>query len=171
MAVNFTHASNSTIQTSVATLFSRTELPIAKIAEGAGVSEATARFIIKTMYTREQRKERMSRVYANSKAGELNPMHGKYAQAHPNFKGVVSDGNGYQMVLKPDWYTGRKGSKHVFLHSVIMCQALGLTEVPKGFVIHHIDGDKTNNDIDNLALLTVSGHGKIHALERATTIQ
>lgn len=35
-------------------------------------------------------------------------------------------------------------------------------EVPKGYVIHHIDRDITNNDICNLALLTPGYHTKLH---------
>ena len=45
-----------------------------------------------------------------------------------------------------------------------MAEHLGLTEIPKGFVVHHIDGNKHNNDISNLALVTVSGHGKWHGI-------
>jgi hypothetical protein len=35
-----------------------------------------------------------------------------------------------------------------------------------GEVVHHIDGDKTNNDISNLMLLTNSDHMKLHAILR-----
>ena len=33
----------------------------------------------------------------------------------------------------------------------------------KGEVVHHIDGDKTNNKLDNLYLTTVAEHNKLHA--------
>lgn len=37
----------------------------------------------------------------------------------------------------------------------------------KNEVVHHIDGDRTNNNIENLVLTDSSGHGKIHgSLER-----
>jgi hypothetical protein len=32
--------------------------------------------------------------------------------------------------------------------------------IPKGFVIHHIDGNKTNNDLSNLELLKRNDHDK-----------
>lgn len=35
-------------------------------------------------------------------------------------------------------------------------------EIPKGYEIHHIDGDKSNNDISNLQLVTSEEHHKIH---------
>ena len=80
------------------------------------------------------------------------------------YNGVIENGNGYLMCLKPDWYTGRKNAKYVFLHTLVMCEALGLTELPKGFCVHHIDFNRYNNDISNLALMTVSAHSKLHLL-------
>jgi len=35
--------------------------------------------------------------------------------------------------------------------------------IPKGMVIHHIDGTKDNNRIDNLLLCTVAEHNQCHA--------
>lgn len=83
------------------------------------------------------------------------------------YKGTdVVDGKGYVIIPKPEWYVGRKNSKYVYLHSVVMCESLGITEIPKGFCVHHIDGNKTNNDISNLCLLTVEAHSKLHQIQR-----
>lgn len=35
--------------------------------------------------------------------------------------------------------------------------------IPKGMVVHHIDGSKTNNQLDNLLLCTVEQHNNCHA--------
>ena len=35
-------------------------------------------------------------------------------------------------------------------------------DIPKGYDIHHIDHDKSNNDISNLALVTKKQHSKLH---------
>lgn len=40
-------------------------------------------------------------------------------------------------------------------------------DIPKGFHVHHIDGDKSNNDISNLALLTPQAHNKLHVKTRS----
>jgi len=39
-------------------------------------------------------------------------------------------------------------------------------EIPKGLLIHHIDKNKMNNDINNLALLTSVEHNLLHAKDR-----
>jgi hypothetical protein len=39
--------------------------------------------------------------------------------------------------------------------------------IPKGFVVHHIDEDVTNNDLSNLQLLSRSEHAKHHYYETA----
>jgi transcriptional antiterminator len=46
-----------------------------------------------------------------------------------------------------------------------MCVALNIPKIPKGFIIHHLDEDKRNNNIDNLALITITAHNRIHAHE------
>lgn len=144
-------------------LYEETSLTDAQIAEELGISVTWLyRGFLYDMYDREYRKMRKQRSYQLSKLGDKNPMKGKTKEQHPRYKERVSDGKGYWMVLKPDWYTGRKGCQHVFEHSVVMCKALGLTEIPEGYVVHHIDGDRHNNDIDNLALMTNSAHSKLH---------
>ena len=38
--------------------------------------------------------------------------------------------------------------------------------IPKGYNLHHIDGDKLNNKLENLKLLTISEHHKLHTPKR-----
>ena len=35
--------------------------------------------------------------------------------------------------------------------------------IPKGYEIHHIDGNTMNNDITNLMMVTIKEHKEIHA--------
>lgn len=39
--------------------------------------------------------------------------------------------------------------------------------IPKGYEVHHIDEDKSNNDISNLQLLTKAEHMRLHSNKRA----
>lgn len=152
-------------------LFENTELTIENIAKEIDWSFYETYQWICFNYSKEVRKERKRKCYSNSKQGQLNPMFGKKEADHHNYIGDVADGKGYLMRLKPHWYTGRKGCKHVFVHHIVICESLGLTEIPKGFCVHHIDGNKTNNELSNLALMTTVAHMRLHQLERATTIR
>lgn len=147
-----------------------TTLMFSEIADLAGVSNKVVWGRAQKVLTATQRKKRWKTNLSKTKMGTSNPMFGKFREEHHNYKGVVSDGKGYAMILRPDWYTGRRGSRHVFVHHVVMCSYLGITEMPKGFCIHHINGDRLDNSIDNLALMSQTGHQRLHAREkRATT--
>lgn len=56
-------------------------------------------------------------------------------------------------------------NKQVRQHVIIMESMLGRPLV-KGEIVHHIDGNKQNNDPENLLLLTQSEHMKIHCRQR-----
>jgi len=119
----------------------------------------------------EYAKARKARMYARSKQGDRNPMLGKFKEEHHNYKGVVGDSKGYLMELKPDWYVGRRGSKHVFQHHLVYCKANDLTCIPAGYCVHHCNEDKTDNSLDNLVLMTLAEHTTFHQMnEGATTI-
>lgn len=150
----------------ICNLFANTNMDLQSIRTEVGIRYDRMLSVISENFSEEYCNQRKSKLYRLSKLGKKNPTYGKAGKNHPNYKGIVNDGNGYLMCLKPEWYTGRSGSKHVFVHSVVVCENLGLTEIPHGYVVHHIDGNKKNNSIDNLALMTISAHGKIHAIER-----
>lgn len=50
---------------------------------------------------------------------------------------------------------------HKLLHHLVWEKHYG-KKVPKGYYIHHKDGNKTNNDINNLQLMSASEHTKLH---------
>ena len=163
MSVNKSQLKDEALCRSVVEAYTAPDKPIiAEITQRFSVTPHTAQAMIQAVLSPEEReKERLLRL-SRSKKGDKNPMSGKTKERHHNYRGRCSDGKGYVLVLKPAWFTGRSASKHVFEHHVVMCEALGLTEMPEGFSVHHIDEDPTNNRIDNLALVTNKGHGRLH---------
>lgn len=49
------------------------------------------------------------------------------------------------------------------LHRYIWEKEVGA--IPKGYHIHHINGNKSDNRIDNLSLMTATGHQRVHTAE------
>lgn len=74
-----------------------------------------------SLYSKEELRERKRRCYAKSKLSSKNPMYGKYGESHHQYIGQVSDGKRYLLILKPDWYTGRKGTKYIFYLIIMLC--------------------------------------------------
>lgn len=164
MSVNKTQLKDEALCRKIVQAYAADEKPIiSEVASRFQISLHTAQAMIRAVLSPEEReRERILRL-SRSKTGDRNPMTGKFSERHHNYKGQCSDGKGYVLVLKPKWFTGRTRSKHVFEHQVVMCESLGLTEIPAGFQVHHIDEDPTNNRLENLALVTMAGHRRLHA--------
>lgn len=58
------------------------------------------------------------------------------------------------------YYISTKENNSCLLHRLIYEKTYG--PIPEGFVVHHIDGIKTNNEISNLILLSNSEHHSLH---------
>lgn len=59
------------------------------------------------------------------------------------------------------------GGKRVFAHTIVAELALG-KPLPKGAVVHHVDGDKTNNERSNLVICENSAyHTLLHTRKKA----
>lgn len=95
-------------------------------------------------------------IESTTRVGPANPRY-----RHDN----VSSIRGYKAVRPPAWYTGYVSRGFVREHILLMCEKFGWTELPKGYEVHHKDGNKLNNSLDNLVVLTKSEHSRIHSLE------
>jgi hypothetical protein len=58
-------------------------------------------------------------------------------------------------------YAAKIGDKIIFLHRYKYEKETGKT-IPEGFQIHHIDGNRWNNDISNLVMVHIDAHYAYH---------
>ena len=165
MSISKRDLANEELCSQVVSRYLRKDKPtLKKVAKEMRVTFHTAQEMVRRSLSPEQLQEEKALRWSRAKVGDKNPMKGKSGEKHHNFKGrLFCDPHGYVLILKPEWYTGREGSKHIYEHSAVMAKMLGLTEVPEGMVVHHIDEDRTNNNPDNLALVTPAAHQILHA--------
>jgi hypothetical protein len=129
-----------------------------QIARQLGTTESSVQAVISMNMPQEERRALAMLRYSASKIGAKNPVFGKFAAQHPNWKRICSDQKGYMTIIRE--------RKRVFVHHEVMLKALDLSKLPEGLEIHHIDGNGENNDLNILALVTKKGHSTIHALQR-----
>ena len=78
----------------------------------------------------------------------------------PKCKRRYVDSNGYVRVRDDDGVCGRAGSL-VLEHRLVMAKKIGRPLRPDEFV-HHIDGNKSNNDPSNLTIVSADIHYRNH---------
>ena len=76
---------------------------------------------------------------------------------------VIKGRSGYPEVYIGKNYPYRKGGYRCIREHIFVMENYLKRGLKKGEVVHHIDGDKTNNKLDNLYLTTVAEHNKLHA--------
>lgn len=77
-----------------------------------------------------------------------------------NIRKLVSKGD-YIYAIVPEHLCANKHG-YVLLHRIIMENHLGRI-LDNNEVVHHIDGDKKHNIIENLQLMTAAEHARLHA--------
>lgn len=146
-----------TLKSQVLALFDITDLSYNRIAEQLStnsyqVTKIVGRYRTKTEISNRNKAIELKRYAENKDLSE-------------HIEGVCKDKDGYYTIAKPEWWSCDINSKRVYYHHYVFCRAVGLFRVPEGFVVHHIDGNKTNNALINLALLTHKAHKRLHDRE------
>jgi len=110
----------------------------------------------------------VARRTGRSSKGSVRPAiaqsnHLRKGDKHPSWKGGrYIDHHGYVMVSTRSGRNEHSGwDNYRKEHVLVLERHLGRELSPKE-VIHHIDGDKTNNKLDNLWLTDQSGHRTAH---------
>ena len=70
----------------------------------------------------------------------------------------IGDGHDSERI----WHNGR----YIEYYRKVMADAIGIDpdKIPDNMYIHHIDGDRMNNDIDNLMLCTKKAHENLEMI-------
>lgn len=74
---------------------------------------------------------------------------------------------GYTMILMPEHHRAER-SGYVMEHIVIFERETGI-EIPDGCCVHHINGNKSDNRISNLCMMTHGAHTVLHSTGRKHT--
>lgn len=109
------------------------------------------------------------KISANKRRGK--PAHNKGKKLsqelkgsnHPSWKGgTYISHDGYRMIYCPIDNPKNKWKYYRKEHIVVIEEYLG-RKLAKGEVIHHIDGNKLNNTLNNLIVLDQKHHRQLHA--------
>lgn len=131
--------------------------------------------VIMTKPTSYSLKQWENKKYCSPKCGASSPLHKNFVDGHkhsnatkkklslqkignknPNWKGGRNnDGNGYYRIRS-------ENGKYQLEHRYIMEKHLG-RELKKSEHVHHIDGDRGNNDLGNLELMSKKDHINYHS--------
>ena len=84
-------------------------------------------------------------------------------------KHPVQQFNGVRFYRKPNGYYKADWKKHrgIYMHRFVWESIKG--PIQPGFHIHHKDGNRSNNAIENLELISHSEHSRLHYAERKET--
>jgi hypothetical protein len=79
--------------------------------------------------------------------------------------------SGYNMICRRNPITRELVSLHEHVFIYLLKEGMwqnGICSTPEGFHVHHVDFNKTNNDPENLVILSHSEHRKIHSDKEQT---
>lgn len=113
--------------------------------------------------------------------GEGNHQFGLKGSLNPTYKSDIRVNQHGYMQIRAVFHPFKDSGNWCFLHRLVMEQYLkdtgrvdilepvdGYSELylGKNYIVHHIDGDKTNNVIANLKIMTLAEHSRLHYPEK-----
>lgn len=102
----------------------------------------------------------------------IRKLKGKLARKgsdNPNWRGGRINFHGRTLIYCPKHPFPNYSGTHVFEYRLIMEKKLNRYLMPNE-IVHHIDGDISNNHVSNLAVMTQSQHAKIDCEKRRNKI-
>ena len=151
-------------------LYCEDKMSIAKVSKISGIPMSTVRGLLFKAGVLRTRTDAIRLAALNGELG--SGRRGKTVVFSEKTKQRISESrqkwsqkNARGISLKPNGYLEiTKGTnKGRSVHVVEMEKKIG-RKLFANEVVHHIDGNKTNNDLNNLQLMTRSDHARLHQL-------
>ena len=121
---------------------------------------------VKTRGLSESHKEHFRRLRATERGDKRKPLSKAHRENLSKSLLKYADSHARGTMIRPDgyvWFTRGPNAQRA-VHVVIMEERIG-RRLRNDECVHHIDGVRTNNNEDNLALVTWSGHTRLHMHE------
>lgn len=150
-------------------LYERQRMSFAEIAKEVGCNPSTVRYYLKKHGIHIRTKDEW---FSDSRKKAGKALQGR-ERITPELREKLNagirlhhDATASGVSLKPSGYLEYTRGKHKgrSVHVVAAEKSIG-RRLLSGEHVHHIDGNKLNNSPENLRVLTISEHAKIHALE------
>ena len=87
-------------------------------------------------------------------------LRGKVGQKCHNWNGGISGTRGYRLL-----YVGSKKPKYIREHIFLIERHLGRALLP-GEIVHHLNGNKQDNRLSNLRVMSSADHKRLHDFKR-----
>lgn len=146
---------------------------LVEVAAKYGLGVSTARYHVRRAGALRSVQEALRLAaskgrFGSGRRGKRGPMSEEQKRKLSDSRLEWAEENAVGFSIKPSGYVEytRGPNKGRSEHVVMIERRIGRRLI-KGECVHHIDGDRSNNSIDNLALMTISGHARLHRREDA----
>ncbi len=112
------------------------------------------------VYGKKQTPEHIEKRTAKIRGRKNTWLQGK---KHKRWQGGVRRDRGYRYILKPNHPNAIQG--YVAEHRLVIEEQSGEL-LDRKLVVHHIDGSRDNNNLENLQVLNRKEHSRLHRLQK-----